>query len=374
MLNSLFIQLITLLNFFSITYIIFLFFIFGYLEIVTESFIVLSLISIFTIGLSSNIRNIYISTPNNIKIKNNILLRILIGIIAGLICVVITYLFIGESHILFHSSIIFLTVTNWILELLIARYEKINIFKINHLTNNFFLFFGSLLLIYSKNILILPLLLFSISLLNFFIFRNFFINIFRNKLVINKIFETLGFASTLFKQIANFVARYLIFILIGKFQASYLFIGFALGSFFGTIFDISYGALFLKKIKNKTIFINISFIIYAIVIFFFIIFVKAFLYIEKEYYNVLLNTSIFSVCGSYFLILALDKRQLFFEKKKNRTIFYKADIFLYSSNFLIIPILYYYNPQYLSITYMLSSLFYYFIYVIYFPNVYKKIS
>jgi hypothetical protein len=55
---SLYFQLIALLNFFSNIYIIFLLFIFGYLEIVSEGFVVLSLITIFTQGFSANIRNI----------------------------------------------------------------------------------------------------------------------------------------------------------------------------------------------------------------------------------------------------------------------------------------------------------------------------
>ena len=50
---SLYFQFITLLNFFSNIYIIFLLFIFRYLEIVSEGFVILSLITIFTQGFGS---------------------------------------------------------------------------------------------------------------------------------------------------------------------------------------------------------------------------------------------------------------------------------------------------------------------------------
>jgi hypothetical protein len=372
MLISLYFQLITILNFFSNIYIIFLLFIFGYLEIVSEGFVVLSLITIFTQGFSANIRNIYLGSSDVLNLKKIILFRIYIGTIGCLITGLSSYIFIGKSYILFHLSLIFLTVINWILELAIARYEKIKTINIYYIVNfSFFLFF-SLSLVILRNILFLSIFLFCYSLLNILIFRKVFRNIFNQNLFFKKLSINLGIFSTLLKTVANFSWRYFVIIFFGKSEAPFLFIGFTLGSFFGTVFDISYGALFLKKFNNKKLLINIFFIIYILIISFFIYLIKAFSYFDNEQFNILLTTIIFSIFGGYLTIPALSRRQLFFEEIKFRKICYKADICIYLFNFLIIPVLYYLNKQYLTMSYFVSSLFFYFIYIILFKNVYSK--
>jgi hypothetical protein len=372
MLISFYFQLITILNFFSNIYIIFLLFIFGYLQIVSEGFVVLSLITIFTQGFSANIRNIYLGSSDVLNLKKIILYRIYIGTIGCLITCLSSYIFIGKSYILFHLSLIFLTVINWILELAIARYEKIKTINIFYIVNfSFFLFF-SLFLIFLRNILFLSIFLFCYSLLNILIFRKVFRNIFNQNLFFKKLSINLGIFSTLLKTITNFSWRYFLIIFFGRSEASFLFIGFTLGSFFGTVFDISYGALFLKKFNNKKLLINIFFVIYILIVSFFIYLIKAFSYFDNEQFNILLTTGIFSLFGGYLTILALSRRQFFFEETKFRKMCYKADICIYLFNFLIIPVLYYLNKQYLTMSYFVSSLFFYFIYIILFKNVYSK--
>ena len=369
---SLYFQLITLLNFFSNIYIIFLLFIFGYLEIVSEGFVVLSLITIFTQGFSANIRNIYLGSSDVLNLKKIILFRIYIGTIGCLITGLSSYIFIGKSYILFHLSLIFLTVINWILELVIARYEKIKTINIYYIVNFLFFLFFSLSLFFLRNILFLSIFLFCYSLLNILIFRKVFRNIFNQNLFFKKLNINLGIFSTLLKTVANFSWRYFVIIFFGRSEASFLFMGFTLGSFFGTVFDISYGALFLKKFNNKKLLINIFFIIYILIVSFFIYLIKAFSYFDNEQFNILLTTTIFSIFGGYLTILALSRRQLFFEEIKFRKMCYKVDICIYLFNFLIIPVLYYLNKQYLTMSYFFSSLFFYFIYIILFKNVYSK--
>jgi hypothetical protein len=371
MLINLFFQFITILNFFSNIYIFFLLFILGYLEIVSEGFVVLSLVVIFTQGFSSNIRNIYLGSTV-LNIKQVVLFRILTGVIGFILTTLLTYVFIGKSHILFHSSIIFLTTTNWIVELFIARYEKNRLFNIYHIINLFFLLFISPILIFQKNIFFLSLMLYCISLINILIFKSFLKNIFNQNITIKKFSFNLGLLSTLLKTIVNFFWRYFSIILIGKSDASLLFIGFALGSFFGTLFDISYGARYLKKIKNVNFFISIFFIIYIILVSLFIYFIRNFSFIETEQFNFFINITVFSICGGYLSVFALRQRQFFFEKKVFREICYKADIFIYLINFFIIPILYYFNREYLIISYFVSSMCFYIIYVILIKNVYSR--
>ena len=371
MLINLLFQSITILNFFSNIYIYFFLFILGYLEIVSEGFVVISLVAIITQGFSANIRNIYLGS-NFFNIKKIILYRILIGVTGFVLVTLITYIFIGKSHILFHSSIILLTTTNWIVELFIARYEKNRIFNIYSIINLFFLLLISPILIFLQNIFFLSLMLYCISIINILIFKKFFKNIFNQNIVTKKFSLNLGYYSTLLKTIVNFFWRYFSIILIGKLDASLLFIGFAFGSFFGTLFDISYGARCLKKIKNINLFINTFFIIYIILVLFFIYFLKNFSFIDKEKFNFFLNTTIFSICGGYFTVFALNQRQIFFEKEELRGICYKADMFIYFIIFFIIPILYYINQEYLIISYFVSSICSYFVYIIFIKNVYPK--
>ena len=216
MIISLYFQLITLLNFFSNIYIIFLLFIFGYLEIVSEGFVVLSLITIFTQGFSANIRNSYLGSLDVLNLKKIILFRIYIGSIGCLITGLVSYIFIGKSHILLHFSLIFLTVINWILELAIARYEKIKSINIYYVVNLSFFLFSSLFLIFFKDILFLSIFLFCNTLLNILIFRKFFKNIFNQNLFFKKLNINLGVFSTLLKTVANFSWRYFAIIFFGK--------------------------------------------------------------------------------------------------------------------------------------------------------------
>jgi hypothetical protein len=372
MLKSILSQLITLLNFFSNIYIFVILFIFGYLEIVSECFIVLSLVAIFTQGFSANSRNIYLGS-NILNLKKIILCRVLVSVVAFILTILITYIYIGKSHILLHSSIIFLTTSNWILELPIARYEKNRFVNIYHIVNLFLLFFFSTILIFLKNIFILTVIIYCSSLINILIFKNSPKNIFNQNIISDKInFNLLAVFSTLSKTLANFFWRYFTITLVGKTDSSLLFMGFTVGSFFGTLFDVSYGAFFLKKIKNKKLFINFLFLIYFILSVLFIYFLKIFSYLEKEQFAIFLNTALFSICGSYFLVLALHQRQSLFENINFVQICYKADFCIYFLNFLIIPILYYFNQKYLITSYFVSSLFCFFVYIIYIRNVYSK--
>jgi hypothetical protein len=371
MIINLFFQFTTILNFFSSIYIFFLLFILGYLEIVSEGFVVISLISIFTQGFSSNIRNIYLGS-NVLNIKKIVLFRILTGVIGFILTSLLTYVYVGKSNILFHSSIIFLTITNWIIELFIARYEKKGLFNTYLIINPLFFLFITPILFFLQNIYFLSLMLYCISLINILICKTFLKNIFNQSITIKIFSFNLGLFSTLFKTIVNFFWRYFSIILIGKPDASILFIGFALGSFFATLFDISYGARYLKKIKNKYLFINIIFIIYIILVFLFIYYMRSFSFIEGWQFNLLVNTSAFSICGGYFAVFMLRQRQFFFEKKGFQKICYKADIFIYLINFFIIPILYYFNREYLIISYFVSSMCSYIVYIIFIKNVYSR--
>ena len=369
---SLYYQFINIINYFSSTYILFLFFIFGYQEIASETFVVLSLITIFTQGFSANERNVYLGLANATRPKNVILFRVFVGIVGLFLSILLSYFIIGKSNILFHSSIAFVIATNWILELHLASLEKTRSLNIYYFINSLFFFATSLLLIFLNNILLLSIFIFLNSLCNILVSKNLFRSIFNHNLFLISIKFNLGIFSSLLKTVTNFACRYFIINFAGKYDASFLFIGFAIGSFFGTLFDVSYGALFLKKIKNKKFFINCFFTIYIILIALFIFLINNFQLFENKQYNVLMITTLFSVAGAYFGILALQQRQFFFLKEKYRKVCHKLDIYIYSFNFFIVPIIYFINQHLLTMSYFISSIFFYFVYIVFLKNGYSK--
>ena len=365
-------QFISIFNFFSFVYLLILLFIFGYLEIVSEAFLILSLITIFTQGFSSNIRNIYLGSLDIFNLKENIRFRILIGILGFFLSALVSYTFIGKSYIFLYSSLIFLSVTNWILELLYAKNEKKKILNIYTITNIFFFLISSFFFIYLKNITFLTLIIYFFALLNIFIYKNYFIYLKSQRFSLKVLKYDLGIFSTFLKSIVNFFSRYFIIIFIGKLDASLLFVGFILGSFFGTLFDVSYGALFFKNIKNKKFFLRIFYVIYIILVLGFVYFVKKFSFYNSEQFNLFFISTLFSVLGSYFAIVSLQQRQLLFEKPLTKEICYKADICIYLFNFFSVLLLYYLDRDYLLTSYFVSSLFFYFVYVIIIKNVCAK--
>ena len=75
-------QVLNLINFFSPIYIAIVFFLIKKIETVSDIFIVVSFVTIFTQGFSANMRNIYLGSRIFLEFKLVVLIRILIGIFA----------------------------------------------------------------------------------------------------------------------------------------------------------------------------------------------------------------------------------------------------------------------------------------------------
>lgn len=364
-------QISSLINFFFSFYLLALLVFLGYFEIVADGFLIISLISIFTYGLSANIRNIYLGSKSFININAIIKFRIIVAIVAIALAAFIIFLAMKSINYAFYLSLSLLVITNWVLELVIAKYEKYNF-----LFNNFSIL-QVLLVVFSTVAISFG----NLNLLSFFIiiyciiimyqlYKMYFKN-FSFYLENQNIQFSLGVFSTFLKYIANFAWRFFATMLIGKTQSSVLFIAFSLGSFFVTIFDISYGAKWLKTIKYKYLFINIFFIFYVLVCSIILNIFRLFSTFDDKLYALFQSTAIFSVLGAYFLIYALQKRQTMYENVLTRKVCYNLDIITYAFNFCIIPILYYWNVSYLNLSYLASSLFCY-ILINFFYNVYSK--
>ena len=180
--------------------------------------------------------------------------------------------------------------------------------------------------------------------------------------VFKKIFFHIGIFSTLLKTCVNFSWKFLIVLFVGKEQATFIFIGFTVGSFYGTLFDISYGAKFLKELNNKKLFMNTLFIFYVFLILIFLFTLKNFFNFSVTEINKLILPTCLSVIGAFIMIKALMVRQYYYELTSYRLSCYKADIFIQCLNFLIVPFLYYLDHRFIASAYLFSSIFFFLIF------------
>ena len=120
-------QVSSLINFFFSTYLLTLLVFFGYFEIAADGFLIFSFVSIFTQGLSANIRNIYLGSKSFVNINAIIKFRVKVTMVVIALAAFIIFFIMSTTNYTFYLTLIFLVTTNWILELIIAKYEKNNI-------------------------------------------------------------------------------------------------------------------------------------------------------------------------------------------------------------------------------------------------------
>jgi hypothetical protein len=365
-------QVSSLINFFLSTYLLTLLFFFGYFEITADGFLIISFVSIFTHGLSANIRNIYLGSKSFDNINAIIKFRVKVAVVVIALAAFIIFLTIDTANYIFYLSLIFLLTINWVLELVIAKYEKNNFIFNNFLTLQFLLIIFSTVSIFFDNLTLLSFFIIIYCIIILYHLNKTYLKNFSLYLLNENIHFSLGVFSTFLKYIANFAWRFFCIILIGKTQSSVLFMAFSLGSFFVTIFDISYGAKWLKKIKYNNLFINLFYITYFLVCAVMLNIFRLFSGFDDQQYALFQSTTIFSVLGAYFLIFALRKRQMMYENVSWRKVCYNLDIITYAFNFCVIPILYYWNVSYLKLSYLVSSLFCYILHILFFKYVYSK--
>lgn len=345
---------------------------FGYFEIATDGFLILSFINIFTHGLSANIRNIYLGSKSFVNINAIIKFRINVSMVIIALAAFIIFLTMNTANYIFYLSLIFLLTTNWVLELLIAKYEKNNFIFNNFIILQFLLTIFSTVSIFLKNLTLLSFFIIIYCIIIFYNLNKVYLKNFSLYSLNQNMHYSLGVLSTFLKYIANFAWRFFCIIFIGKTQSSVLFLSFSLGSLFVTIFDISYGAKWFKKVKYKNLFINFFFIIYFLACAVILNIFRLFSGFDDKQYALLQSTTIFSILGAYFLMFALQKRQIIYENLLVRKVCYNLDIITYIFNFCIIPILYYWNVSYLNLSYLVSSLFCFILYILFFYYVYSK--
>ena len=366
---------LTTFNFFCTTYIIFILLFSDYVSLAAEAFLTLSIIQFFTLGTSSNLRNIYIANEKVISFKKIISLRLLVGIISFLISALLIFYFISKINLIFHISILLLSISSWIIEIILAKEQlekKINrLFLYNSIC--FALAIPLIINLFSIDSLIILILLYIF--LNILIFKKkiyqqtYLINHFKSDI---KKFK-LGITSTFLKYLSNLIWRSLVFILIGDYKAGLLFVAFSIGSFLGTLFDISYGAFFSKSNnENKKKLLNFFTLIYILIVILLLYISHYYFKISKNDLQYIFSALAPSVIGGIFMLHTLVIRQKLFEKE----IFYQKcfliDMVGYLFVILSIPFLFYIKESYVIFAFFLSSSLTYMIYTLFYNVIIKK--
>ena len=355
-------QAISIQNFFILNYFLLVLFFFGYSEIASKGFVCISITNLFTYGLSANYRNIFLGNKRLLNIDIGISFRIKITMYFGVFSLFIIYLMFGSKDFFFLALLTISSFQSWILELIIAKNQSENFISKTYIFNSILLIiFYPLVILYSEfnNQIILI----SLNIiLNIIIFsKYFFLKSNEYHFLEN---NKKALFSTFFRSFSNYVWRYSAFLLVGSTKSAILFVGFALGSFFVTLFDVSYGATF-NKIKNKiSIFLKI-FITYLSGIIIVILLINYGANYSSTDLLILNYTTLFSVLGSFFMFFAFKKRQKLFLKKKNHNKNFAIDNISYTFNMLIIPIIFIINENLLIFAYLCSSLIFYLLYYYY---------
>ena len=333
--------------------------------------IISSFIIVVTKIFSLNLRNIYIAKTNDQGLDNHIIIRFFLSIVIFFSCSFLAYIFLDiQNKVLYFLILLF--IIQWIIELNLVKielqkdYNKIKLLSvintliisgiiISTFTLNF-IFFNNLIFVYL--LFLIYFFLNSIKLKKTNLEKKFYKNLyleFKRSLFSN------SFLSSFSLNIANLIWRILVSILVGKSLASIFFFFYSLGSFPGTIFNVSFGPNMVKrKLKPKLLILFFSF--YLVILFF----VLSILLSNNEIYSLetnlsnyfFINIATFSILGSIFMLFAMYFRQIQINYSPNisNQIFLK-DVFVSCGIVLIIPILFFLGGiEYLAFSYFFASI------------------
>jgi hypothetical protein len=308
-----------------------------------------SILNLLTKSLSTNQRNIVLSSESIKLLDKFILFRLELIIFILILTLILNYFFISFNQI--NIIFIFIFCTQWVNEICLVRNELIGNKKINiffFLINIFFFsgicFFIFFLYDYLFFILLayfVHITIFSIIFLKKKKLFNIFFDLKKIYLNLIKYFRTNFFLSGFALNLANLIWRVSIILFVGKNYASIFFAIFSLGSFPGTIFSSSFGVTMVKKRTNH-LYLIVFFSIYIclLILFYFFLSTNFNNFVSKGFFdlNFLVYIVVFTFIGSVITLYSLYNRQLCIDRNPNfgNNIF-KKDIF-FSFFISLIPI------------------------------------
>tara|TARA_A100001015_G_scaffold291366_1_gene365420 strand:- start:483 stop:1628 length:1146 start_codon:yes stop_codon:yes gene_type:complete len=353
-----------LLNNYFYQFVIFLFFLKGDFNLISEITFVLAPLIFFKESLSSNFRTLLLSDKKNSFYKVFLKQRIIYATLVLIIYFFLINYFAISEDILFLTLIIILTKFMWINELKITTYE-INSDTKKIIENLIFLmivyiFFSYYVFFPSKNLLYIALIILVFLGLKF-IYKhkiNFFY-IIKNFRPQKKIDYKL--ISTISINLVNLIWRISFFLLLEKEFSGILFSVFAIMSFPSSLYSNTIGMALETHSTKKIIFKKILLLYY-----FFILCILYYIFENKVHLlndiilsNFFYITATFSFLGSVIMILAISKRiKIINSKKLKRKILFQMDIMYAVLNILSLVIVYFlFGSYFFSILFFISSIF-----------------
>ena len=348
----------------------------GYYVFTAELGIIIGINIIITQIFSANARSLIILKESRKLVSDHIFFRLLISLVLVFLNLIILYTFSFNNQILL-ILIVLMIVFQWINEIILSYLEikKKNKFFYYYLIPTiglilviffkFNIFAKSLLIILSYNIfIILFVLTNSPTIKNLNIKKNFYENF-------KKIIKQTSFFSSFCISFANLVWRLFIISTCGKILAGIYFASFAIASFPGTMFNISYGPTILRKnitLKKVYIYLALLLLFFSLLILAYLSFQqKDFIFIKES--STQIFATLVSLGGSVFMLRGLYIRQYILQKTKFQEKIFKIDIIYAIMIGLIVPLLYFIGGQKLIIlSFFISSIISYLIYKFSFKN------
>ena len=352
-----------LLNNYFYQFLVFLFFLKGDFEIISEITFLIAPLIFLKESFSSNQRTLLLSDKRFSLYKVFFRQRILYATLTLIIYLFFINYFAKGEDILFVILILILTKFMWFNELTITSYE-INFDKKKIIENLIlliilYIFFCYYIFFPSKNLLYIPIIIFVFLILKYvYIYKNNLFYIFKNLKIQKKINnKTL---STISINLANLIWRIFFFVLLEKEYSGVLFSVFALMSFPSSLYSNTIGMLLETQNKYKNVFKRILMIYYLFILYLmYYIFVNKIVPLNNSILsNFSMTAGLFSFVGSLIMIFAISKRiKIINYKKLKRKILFQTDIMYSIINVLSLVIVYFlFGSYFFSILFFISSI------------------
>ena len=117
---------------------------------------------------------------------------------------------------------------------------------------------------------------------------------------------------------------------------------------------------------------SIFYIAYIILVLSTVLALKKFSLLSINELNLLYIATTCSLLGSYVMVITLQYRQSLFELKSMQKISFKADIYIYLFNSILITLLFLINEKLIVSAYLIASIFFYIIYKIILKNLFNE--
>lgn len=373
-------------NFFLPAFLTVFFYLMGNPVISAEIGLYSGLVIAITQLFSANARSIVISRNNSDLLLIHIVYRLFFTIIFLTLIHIFLFSFVDIKYFTFINLLSILIFLQWNFELILIRFELAR----NKIAQILVLLFYSILMcvlilfiIFSKEEIINLVFLIFIIIFCIIIFANLYENLKKNT---NLLFKSITrynslnyfnflypFLSSLFIAGSGLFWKYFIYNNFEKKISGLFFAGFAIGSFFGTFFNLILGPAYISnKVKINNVIKNIIILFFILIL---VINVLIYLNLEKEIINQFLNyfisdylffeVTLHSLLGSFFMTYSMYLRQktIFISNIKNNIFF--IDIIYSFFIIILLPLLYYFfHIEGVSNLFLLSSIFAIFFYKI----------